>query len=104
MKQKKIRHHNEFFRSIALGNRKSCPTCHVRLDGYPILSWGEYQHARWYTVSHFCRACIKPSVLDRLASHAGPCGCIVDFQWKGVGPHPDYLPTQINEEGKISYK
>ena len=102
--KKKIRHHNEFFRSIALGNRKSCPTCHIRLDGYPILSWGEYRSARWYTVDHFCHRCIKRVVLDRLISHVGPCTCIIDFQWRGVGAHPDYLPIQISEIGEISYK
>ena len=45
------------FDTVALGGRKSCPACDAKLNGEPILAWYEYQRARKYLVSYFCREC-----------------------------------------------
>jgi hypothetical protein len=67
--------HNEYFRAVSLGGRKSCPHCHSRLAPQEqIWSWGEYQRGKWYTVQHLCRACWPP-VLERLRQHAFQCRC-----------------------------
>jgi hypothetical protein len=83
--------HNEYFRAVSLGGRKSCPHCHSRLAlGEQIWSWGEYHAVRWYTVQHFCRAC-WPTVLERLRQHAFHCRCafaLVGYRGEDL---PDWL-------------
>ena len=72
----KVRNHNEYFRTVSLGNRKSCPTCGEKLqNGESIWSWGEYVRAKWRTVKHFCKACFEEEVRGLLIDHAGDCGC-----------------------------
>ena len=54
----KVREHNEYFRTVSLSNRKSCPNCSVKLAmGEQIWSWGNYVRAKWYTVQYFCCNC-----------------------------------------------
>lgn len=71
----KQRVHNEWFRTVSLRNRKSCPTCKQKLEGDSIWSWGEYSNARWYTVKHFCKKCYNQEVKPLLIQHEKECGC-----------------------------
>lgn len=74
----KVRNHNEWFRSVSLGGRKSCPCCGDKLQkGEFIWSWGEYVYAKWRTVKHFCKSCFAAEVQAPLQNHAGPCGCVI---------------------------
>jgi len=76
----KLRQHNEWFRTVSMGNRKSCPCCHEKLEpGESIWSWGEYVCAKWRTVKHFCKNCFVKEVQTPLAAHAGPCGCTINL-------------------------
>ena len=76
----KQRTHNEWFRPVSLGNRKSCPTCHKRLlAGESIWSWGEYRIAKWRTIKHFCYQCFRKEVLEPLLSHTDDCGCRIEL-------------------------
>jgi hypothetical protein len=78
------RNHNEWFRPVCLGNRKTCPNCRQRLSiGESIWSWGEYRNARWHTVAHFCRQCFSDTVCEHLLEHAGQCGCTITLVGKG---------------------
>lgn len=72
----KQRVHNEYFRPVSLGGRKSCPTCRGKLKpGESIWSWGEYIRAKWHTVDYFCKECFAERVLPLLERHMGECGC-----------------------------
>jgi hypothetical protein len=75
----KQRTHNEYFRTVSLGNRKSCPTCRTKLLGESVWSWGEYHNVKWRTVKYFCRSCFKSEVLQLLQNHTDDCGCIVSL-------------------------
>jgi hypothetical protein len=84
--------HNEWFRPVSLGGRKSCPSCHCKLaPSESIWSHGEYLRAKWRTVSHFCKNCFEENVRSPLASHARDCGCSIEFRVQGYGTHPDWL-------------
>ena len=86
-----IREHNEWFRTVSLGNRKSCPECRTRLDEREsVWSWGEYAYGKWRTVRYFCKHCFKAEVQKRLLDHAGPCGCKINLVGKG-----DLLPDWL---------
>lgn len=77
----KQRNHNEWFRKVSLGNRKSCPTCRAKIEqGESIWSWGEYIRAKWCTVKHFCKKCYDAEVRQPLLAHSGPCGCTITLQ------------------------
>lgn len=70
--------HNEHFRSVSLGGRKSCPNCKCKLEpGEKIWSWGEYRYAKWRTVMHFCKKCFVTDVQRPLNDHTDGCGCTV---------------------------
>lgn len=87
---KKVRNHNEWFRTVSLGNRKSCPTCKKKLEaGESIWSWGEYLNAKWRTILHFCKNCYEEEVKQKLQSHAAECGCNITLVYKD--PAPDWL-------------
>ena len=81
----KQRRHNEWFRTVSLGGRKSCPTCHEKLNGREIWSWGEYHNAKWRTVKHFCAGCFATEVKGLLLQHAGSCGCAIELCGRGIG-------------------
>lgn len=88
---KAVREHNEYFRTVLMSNRKSCPNCHEKLHGGSIWSWGEYQNARWYAVQYFCEQCWdkgSQNPKERLIAHRGPCGCAFNL----VGYHGEKLP------------
>ena len=91
----KVRTHNEWFRPVALNNRKSCPRCHAKLlPDECIWSWGEYTNAKWRTVKHFCKNCFATEVADPLLAHGGPCGCEINL----VGYHsklPEWLTIEV---------
>lgn len=87
----KIRQHNEYFRTVSLNNRKSCPNCKKKLDGESIWSWGEYIYGKWRTVKYFCRNCFKTEVQNDLNSHTADCGCVVNLCGRG-----DVLPNWLN--------
>lgn len=99
---KKLRVHNEYFRTVSLGNRKSCPTCgHKLASGESIWSWGEYVRGKWYTVTHFCQvcwaACPYTSPRARLLAHSTPCGCT--FQLVAYsGTLPAWLTLDTQED------
>jgi hypothetical protein len=78
----KVKTHNEWFRDVSLGGRKSCPTCKTKNAGQ-LYSWGEYHAVRWYTVKHFCQYCFVKEVKTPLLQHIDPCGCVVELQYKG---------------------
>ena len=99
----KPRVHNEWFRDISLGNRKSCPTCKAKLFGRPIISWGEYAVGKWYTVKHFCSQCAQEQCIVPLIEHVKPCGCGIDLNWKGGGRLPACLPHHITADGVPEY-
>lgn len=88
----KPRVHNEWFRSVSLGNRKSCPSCGDKLEpGEKVWSWGEYVRAKWRTVMHFCKHCYEKSVCAPLLAHAGPCGCKIELVAYGGERLPEWL-------------
>lgn len=79
----KIRVHNEYFRTVSLGHRKSCPSCYSKLGtDESIWSWGAYSAGRWYTVQHFCQSCWSAGYntpRERLAAHKKVCGCTINL-------------------------
>lgn len=88
------RSHNEWFRTVSLGGRKSCPGCGEKLEsGESIWSWGEYLRAKWRTVKHFCKKCYPEQVQKPLLSHTGGCGCTVNLCGRG-----ERLPTWLTLE------
>jgi hypothetical protein len=90
----KPRNHNEWFRTVSLGGRKSCPCCHQKLlPGESIWSWGEYVGGpSWRTVKYFCKLCFPTEVQEPLIHHAGPCGCTITL----VGYQGATLPSWLN--------
>ena len=93
------RKHNEWFRTVSLGNRKSCPTCKAKLgQGESIWSWGEYVNAKWRTVTHFCSQCFEKEVKEKLCAHRGSCGCDIELQTRWE-IRPDWLT--IDEGSKV---
>lgn len=92
----KVRNHNEWFRTVSLGNRKSCPNCRQKLEtGESIWSWGEYLYGKWRTVKHFCKNCYNEDVRQKLCSHAAECGCNVTLQVKEQAPDWLTLTTDL---------
>lgn len=87
----KNRVHNEYFRTVSLGGRKSCPRCHAKLEGEKIWSWGEYVSAKWRTVTHFCGKCFAKNVRPLLVDHAKNCGCQFDL----IGYQGERLPVWL---------
>lgn len=84
--------HNEWFRTVSMGGRKSCPSCKVKLpQGESIWSWGEYHNAKWNTVLYFCSNCFEHQVKFHLTFHAKDCGCKVEL----VGYGETKLPTWL---------
>lgn len=75
----KQRTHNEWFRPVQRGGRKSCPTCKVKLEpGERIWCWGEYVHGKWHNVQDVCKACF-PDILPKLKEHEDECGCTFEL-------------------------
>jgi len=97
----KVRQHNEWFRSISLGGRKSCPCCKTKLElGESIWSWGEYHNAKWRTIKHFCSACYATEVRDLLIKHTDGCGCTINLVIKD-SIKPAWLTLSNESEGCI---
>lgn len=87
----KLRSHNEYFRTVSLGNRKSCASCKAKLPiGEVIWSWGEYANAKWHTVDYFCVACF-PQIKAKLVDHADDCGCHFNLIGYGGQKLPNWL-------------
>ena len=87
----KQRTHNEYFRTVGLGGRKSCPTCKEKLlPGESIWSWGEYHNAKWYTVRRFCKCCF-PDVQRDLDVHRNECGCDFNLVMYGGEQQPNWM-------------
>lgn len=87
----KQRSHNEWFTTVSLGNRKSCPLCKTKLEpNESIWSWGNYVCAKWRTIKHFCKNCYVEEVLKPLTDHTDDCGCTVQLIVKGGG-RPEWL-------------
>lgn len=80
----KTRVHNEWFRTVSMGMRKSCPSCHSKLKGEAIWSWGEYHNGKWRTVKHFCRGCFPIEVAVPLKQHNSECGCNISLVGKST--------------------
>jgi hypothetical protein len=77
----KTRIHNEFFRTVSLGNRKSCPNCKVKLpEGEKVWSWFEYVRAKARLVQYCCKNCFETDVVPELNGHAHGCGCTFELQ------------------------
>ena len=87
----KQRIHNEYFRTVSLSHRKSCPTCKEKLlPGESIWSWGEYIFAKWRTVRYFCKCCY-PEVQRDLTVHREECGCDFNLIMYGGEQQPEWL-------------
>lgn len=95
---KKIRQHSEYFRTVSLSGRKSCPNCSVKLAmGEQVWSWGNYVRAKWYTVQYFCKECFSEGYSNpkqRLIEHAKPCGCTFNL----IGYRGEKLPAWLTLE------
>lgn len=81
--------HNEWFRQVDRGGRKSCPSCRAKLEpGEKIWSWGEYLRAKWHSVKDVCKNC-WPEVRKRLLAHEKDCpeNCTIELCGRG-----DQLP------------
>ena len=93
----KPRVHNEYFRTVSLGGRKSCPYCKAKLEREEsIWSWGEYVRGKWYTVRYLCKLCF-PAIQQQLVGHSKPCGCEIVLQRYGA----ERLPAWLTLEGKV---
>ena len=103
-RKQKQREHNEWFRPVSLGNRKSCPSCKRKLPIVPVglgltareqvWSWGEYVNAKWRTVDYFCQECFRENVAAKLLAHTGDCGCTINL----IGYRcelPDWLTLRL---------
>jgi uncharacterized protein (DUF983 family) len=94
----KQRTHNEWFRTVSLGKRKSCPNCKQKLDkGESIWSWGNYISGKWHTVLHFCTECFVEKCKQELLKHRDECGCGIEL----VGYQGEELPEWLNLEGEL---
>ena len=89
----KVREHNEYFRTVSLSKRKSCPYCYAKLaEGESVWSWGEYHAGKWRTVKYFCQVCFERNVKGLLLSHTDTCRCVVNL----VGYGSEKLPTWLH--------
>lgn len=89
------REHNEWFRPVSLGGRKTCPCCSERLEsGESIWSWGNYVATRWHTVKHFCKKCF-PNIRKDLNSHTAGCGCTVNLVMYQGASRPVWLTLNV---------
>lgn len=94
---KRQRTHNEYFRSVQAGGRKSCPSCKAKLSfGELIWSWGEYVVGKWRTVTHFCHGC-WPEHQAKLTAHRAECGC----NFVLVGYQGEQLPTWLTLDDPV---
>lgn len=92
----KARNHNEWFRTVGLGGRKSCPCCDTKLEaGEQIWSWGEYVRGKWQTVKHFCKSCFQAEVADKLRDHQAECDCNITLVAKGCRL-PEWLTLKLD--------
>lgn len=91
----KVRSHNEWFRTVSLGGRKSCPNCKAKLNGESIWSWGEYRNAKWRIIKHFCKECFESEVKEPLIKHVEGCGCEVNLITKGESK-PEWLTIECS--------
>ena len=90
----KKRLHNEWFRTVSLNNRKSCPCCRNKLEpGESIWSWGQYVCAKWQTVKYFCKNCFVEQVKKPLTDHTADCGCEIQIIIKD-SPKCDWLTLE----------
>lgn len=85
------RSHNEWFRTVGMSGRKSCPCCNAKLNGRSIWSWGNYVKAKWHTVMHFCSECFESNVKRKLLEHTTDCGCTVNL----IGYQGTHLPQWL---------
>jgi hypothetical protein len=98
----KVREHNEWFRTVSLGDRKSCPTCSKKLPkGESVWSWGEYVRARWRTVMHFCVECFPTHVQVPLTDHVDGCGCKINLVGYGGEKLPAWLTLLVTTRTEV---
>lgn len=89
---KRVKEHNEYFRTVRMQGRKSCPHCYTRLEqNESIWSWGEYHHGKWYTVMYFCKACFHTDVQAKLHAHSALCRCQFNLIGYGCSQLPLWL-------------
>lgn len=101
MPRTKQRSHNEWFRPVERGGRKSCSHCKCKLaKGEWIWSWGEYIRARFNNIRDVCKEC-WPEVRDRLLGHTADCGCTVTLMCCGA-PQPDWMTLEETCELSLS--
>jgi len=94
--------HNEWFRTVSLGGRKSCPCCKAKLqEGEHIWSWGEYLHGKWRTVKHFCKECFVEEVREPLLKHQAECGCGIAVVCTGWEMQPEWLTLEVKEVAHV---
>lgn len=94
------RTHGEHFQTVALGGRKSCPTCGAKKAGQ-LYWWFEYVRVRRHTVKHFCAACFSTQVSAQLVAHATQCGCTIELIWHGDGDRPAWLTLEVRREAEL---
>ncbi len=86
----KTREHNEWFKAVELGGRKSCPECHAKLEPREwIWSWGEYVRMRFTRIRYCCKACF-PTVVADIRRHTDSCGCTVNLIAR-IAPRPEWM-------------
>lgn len=86
----KQRLHREWFRAVELGGRKSCPTCHAKLEPKEwIWSWGQFINAKFRLIRYCCKSCWK-TVQSDLYKHARDCGCSFELVAKHA-PKPSWM-------------
>lgn len=72
-KRQKGRTHNEWFRPVSRGNRKSCTNCRARLGpGESIWCCGAYVRVKWRNQFDCCKEC-WPGWAARLVAHERDC-------------------------------
>ena len=92
------RNHNEWFRAVLRGGRKTCSNCRQPLpEGELIWSWGEYRNARFRSIRDCCVSC-WPTVARDLRLHTSGCGCTVTLCSAGSGKLPDWMTLELPKE------
>ncbi len=93
MPKVKQRNHNEWFRPVERGGRKSCSHCKCKLaKGEWIFSWGNYINAKFHNIRDVCKECWH-EVRDRLTGHAGDCGCSITIRCTGT-TQPEWMTLE----------
>jgi hypothetical protein len=79
------RQYNAWFQPLV---KTTCPCGKKHTQCY---AWGEYVHAKWQTVEHFCESCFPTRVLNRLDAYSKSSGREVVFQARSGYKLPNFI-------------